>query len=75
MLVWEAMKKVIQVHEATGIAAFWVYAKNDEVAGFYRHLGFLPAEGKPLSLYMAIKTLAAGHQRLLRVNNRDSGWT
>jgi predicted N-acetyltransferase YhbS len=75
MLVWEAMKKAIQVHEATGIAAFWVDAKNDGVAGFYRHLGFLPAEGKPLSLYMAIKTLAAGYQRLLRVDNRDSGWT
>ena len=56
-LVWEAMKKAIQVHEATGIAAFWVDAKSEEVAGFYRHLGFIPAQGKPRSLYIAIKTL------------------
>ena len=51
------MKKAIQVHEVTGIAAFWVDAKNEEVAGFYHHLGFIPVEGKPLSLYIAIKTL------------------
>ena len=57
-LVWEAMKKAIQVHQASGIAAFWVDAKNDEVASFYRHLGFTPVEGNPLSLYIAIKTLA-----------------
>lgn len=56
-LVWEAMKKAIQVHEATGIAALWVDAKNEEVASFYRHLGFIPAQGKPLSLTIAIKTL------------------
>jgi len=56
-LVWEAMKKAIQVHEATGVAALWVDAKNDEVAGFYRHLGFIPAQCKPLSLYIAVKTL------------------
>ena len=56
-LVWEAMKKAIQVHEATVIAAFWVDAKNEDVAGFYQHLGFVPVEGKPLALYMAIKTL------------------
>ena len=56
-LVWEAMKKAIQVHQASGIAAFWVDAKNDEVASFYRHMGFISVEGRPLSLYIAIKTL------------------
>lgn len=56
-LVWEAMKKAIQVHQASGIAAFWVDAKDDEVASFYRHLGFTAVEGQPLSLYIAIKTL------------------
>ena len=56
-LIWKAMKKAIQVHEAVGIAALWADAKNEEVAGFYRHLGFIPAEGNPLSLYIAIKTL------------------
>jgi GNAT superfamily N-acetyltransferase len=56
-LVWEAMKKAIKVHEVTGITAFWVDAKNEEVVGFYRHLGFIPTVSKPLSLYIAIKTL------------------
>lgn len=56
-LVWEAIKKAIQVHEATGITALWVDAKNEKATAFYRRLGFISAKNKPFGLYIAVKTL------------------
>jgi hypothetical protein len=40
-----------------GIIGFFVDAKDEGAAGFYRHFGFIPLPDNPLELFLPIATI------------------
>lgn len=56
-LVADAMRRVLQAADIAGIRAMLVHAKDDAAVSFYKHLGFLPFPGNPLTLYRLLKDI------------------
>jgi GNAT superfamily N-acetyltransferase len=58
-LVVDAMRRTLQAADIVGARALLVQAKDDTAQQFYRHLGFEPFSGSPLTLYRLIKDIRA----------------
>ena len=56
MLV-DAMRRILQVADHLGIIGFFVDAKDDKAAGFYRQFGFLPLPENSLELFLPLSTI------------------
>jgi hypothetical protein len=52
-----AMERVLLIAEHMGIIGFFVDAKDEGAAGFYRHFGFIPLPDNPLELFLPIATI------------------
>lgn len=49
-----AVRQAIKVREIAGVRILLVDAKDDEVAGFYKHFGFIASVHNPLVLYLVV---------------------
>jgi len=56
-MMLNAMDRIMQVAEHLGIIGFFVDAKGDEAAMYYRQFGFLPLPDNPLELFLPIATI------------------
>jgi predicted N-acetyltransferase YhbS len=58
-----ALHLALEFSERVGLYAVVVDAKNEEVAGYYRSLGFEPTLDDPLCLFMPVSRLAKANDR------------
>jgi GNAT superfamily N-acetyltransferase len=56
-LLLDAMDRVLRVAEHLGIIGFFVDAKHEEAANFYRRFGFLPLPDNALELFLPVATI------------------
>jgi len=56
-LLLDAMDRVLRVAEHLGIIGFFVDAKHEEAAKFYRRFGFLPLPDNALELFLPLATI------------------
>jgi GNAT superfamily N-acetyltransferase len=59
LLLRHSFKLALEMAQRVGIFAVVVDAKHARAAAFYKKLGFAPFASRPLSLYLALGTLAA----------------
>lgn len=58
-LLRDAMFRVVRVSTEVAVRALVVHALTGDVVPFYRSLGFMPAEGDPLLLFLPIQTIVS----------------
>jgi GNAT superfamily N-acetyltransferase len=56
-LLLNAMERVLLVAEHLGVIGFFVDAKDEGAAGYYRQFGFIPLPGSSLELFLPIATI------------------
>lgn len=56
-MMLNAMDRVLQVAEHLGIIGFFVDAKDNSAAAYYRQFGFIPLPDNPLELFLPISTI------------------
>ncbi len=56
-MMLNAMERVLLIAEHMGIIGFFVDAKDEGAAGYYRHFGFIPLPDNPLELFLPIATI------------------
>ena len=56
-MMTNAMKRVLDVSKHLGIIGFFVDAKDDKAAGFYRQFGYIPLKDNPLQLFLPLATI------------------
>lgn len=56
-MMLDAMEKILQVAEHLGIIGFFVDAKDDGAAMYYKQFGFIPLPDNPLELFLPIATI------------------
>ena len=56
-LIGSAIEKVILISENVGIIGLFVDAKDNHTKEYYEQFGFISLNGKPLILFLPIKTL------------------
>lgn len=56
-MMLNAMERVVLIAEHLGIIGFFVDAKDEGPAGYYRQFGFIPLPDNPLELFLPIATL------------------
>lgn len=56
-MMLNAMERVLQVAEHLGVIGFFVDAKDDLAAAYYRQFGFIPLPDNPLELFLPIATI------------------
>ncbi len=56
-LIGSAVEKVILISENVGIIGLFVDAKDNHTKEYYEQFGFISLNGKPLVLFLPIKTL------------------
>jgi len=56
-LLLDALDRVLRVAEHLGIIGFFVDAKHEEAAKFYRRFGFLPLPDNALELFLPLATI------------------
>jgi GNAT superfamily N-acetyltransferase len=56
-MMLNAMERVLLIAEHMGIIGFFVDAKDEVAAGYYRHFGFIPLPDNPLELFIPIATI------------------
>ncbi len=56
-LIGSAVEKVILISENVGIIGLFVDAKDNHTKEYYEQFGFISLNGKPLILFLPIKTL------------------
>lgn len=56
-LMLDAMERILFVAEHMGIIGFFVDAKDEDSAGYYRQFGFIPLPDNPLELFLPIATI------------------
>ncbi|MBL0714523.1 MAG: hypothetical protein JJV98_12565 [Desulfosarcina sp.] len=49
-MVRDAVRRTISAADITGIRALMVHALDEKAFAFYRHIGFLPSPGQPLTI-------------------------
>jgi GNAT superfamily N-acetyltransferase len=52
-----AMERILFVAEHLGIIGFFVDAKDNSAAGYYRQFGFIPLPDSPLELFLPVATI------------------
>ncbi len=58
-LLLDALGRTLQVADMVGVRSLAVHAKDDTVAAFYRHFGFMPSPTDSRHLFMLIKDIRA----------------
>jgi GNAT superfamily N-acetyltransferase len=53
----DAMERVLRVAEHMGIIGFFVDAKDEKAAGYYRQFGFIPLPDNALELFLPLATI------------------
>lgn len=61
-LLVHAMESFLQAQEAVGMSAFFVDAKDEKAACFYRKYGFIQGGDNPLCLYLPTETIRRAFQ-------------
>ena len=56
-MMLNAMERVLQVAEHLGVMGFFVDAKDDVAAAYYRQFGFISLPDNPLELFLPIDTI------------------
>lgn len=56
-MMLDAMARILRVAEHLGIIGFFVDAKNDTAAMFYRQFNFIPLPDNPLELFLPLATI------------------
>jgi GNAT superfamily N-acetyltransferase len=56
-MMLNAMERVLLIAEHMGVIGFFVDAKDEVAAGYYRHFGFIPLPDNPLELFLPIATI------------------
>jgi len=56
-MMLNAMDRILRVAEHLGIIGFFVDAKDDEAAMYYKQFGFTPLPDNPLELFLPLKTI------------------
>jgi hypothetical protein len=56
-MMLNAMDRVLKVAEHLGVMGFFVDAKDDVAATYYRQFGFIPLPDNPLELFLPIDTI------------------
>ena len=56
-LLRDAMQRILQAADITGIRAFLVHAKDDKAKAFYQHFNFFPSPTDPYHLYLMMKDI------------------
>lgn len=56
-MMLNAMKRVLRVDRELGIASFFVDAKDDAAASYYRRFGFIPLPDNPLELFLPMASI------------------
>lgn len=56
-LMLNAMDRVLQIAEHLGVIGFFVDAKDNVAAAYYRQFGFIPLPDNPLELFLPIATI------------------
>ena len=56
-MMLNAMDRIMQVAENLGIIGFFIDAKDDEAAMYYRQFGFIPLPDNPLELFLPLATI------------------
>ena len=56
-MMLNAMERVLLIAEHMGIIGFFVDAKDEGAAGYYRHFGFIPLPDNPLELFLPIAAI------------------
>ena len=56
-MMLDAMERVLKVSEHLGIIGFFVDAKDDAAAMYYRQFGFIPLPDNPLELFLPLATI------------------
>ncbi len=57
IMLLNAMERVLLIAEHMGVIGFFVDAKDEVAAGYYRHFGFIPLPDNPLELFLPIATI------------------
>jgi GNAT superfamily N-acetyltransferase len=57
LMMLHAMRKALEVADATGIVGFFVDAKDPSAQGYYLRFGFIPLPDDPLRLFLPLATL------------------
>jgi RimJ/RimL family protein N-acetyltransferase len=56
-MMHNAMDRVLQIAEHLGVIGFFVDAKNNVAAAYYRQFGFIPLPDNALELFLPIATI------------------
>jgi GNAT superfamily N-acetyltransferase len=56
-MMLDAMERILRVSEHLGIIGFFVDAKDDEAATYYRQFGFIPLPENSLELFLPLATI------------------
>ncbi len=56
-MMLNAMERVLHVAEHLGVMGFFVHAKDNVAATYYRQFGFIPLPDNPLELFLTIATI------------------
>jgi hypothetical protein len=56
-MMLNAMERVLLIAKHMGIIGFFVDAKDEVAAGYYKHFGFIPLPDDPHELFLPIATI------------------
>lgn len=57
-----ALQRALDVSASVGIFAFLVDEIDEKAKGFYLHLGFIPMNAHPLTLYLPLATIRQANE-------------
>jgi hypothetical protein len=62
----DAIKRILAtVKESGGITGFFVDSKNEQAQRFYLRYGFISLQDAPLTMFLPLKTLLNGLEKLV----------
>jgi len=59
ILLVDSLKRLVTVSKNLGIVAYFVDAKDDNAASFYKRFGFIPLPDSPYELFLPLPTIEA----------------
>jgi ribosomal protein S18 acetylase RimI-like enzyme len=57
LLLWEALRRFMEIFDRAGGVGLFVDAKNDEAKLYYERFGFVSVPGNELKLFLPLKTI------------------
>jgi hypothetical protein len=55
----DSLRRLVTVSKNLGIIAYFVNAKDDNAASFYKHFCFIPLSDSPYELFLPLSTIEA----------------